>query len=179
MFVVRNPHTQSRVHVIFLASWSGESAEALFALERTHRIDSLVLAFEQALLEKSERGTTLSAVERDLLAIEALEREVNNGGYSQFFLNSSVEFTPVIAGALRHIDCPVTADITERAITALGLGPEPLPDAVEQRMGKFDDALQTMLSSCDGEYYGSGEDIAGRLFTYLKANRSSVSWRGK
>jgi hypothetical protein len=34
---------------------------------------------------------------------EALEREVNNGGYSQFFTNSSKEFAPRVAEALEVI----------------------------------------------------------------------------
>ena len=67
-------------------------------------------AFEQAIEQKvSLEGRTETAVERVVRAVEALEREVNNGGYSQFFINPPVESAPDIVAALRQIDCPKTA----------------------------------------------------------------------
>jgi len=41
--------------LIWLDGYSGETTEQLLALERTHRIDSLILAFEQALGQKETR----------------------------------------------------------------------------------------------------------------------------
>lgn len=145
--------------MIFLNSYSGESAEQLFALEATHRVDSLVLAFEQAIQQQeAKRGfSALSVVEQDLLAIETLERDVNNGGYSQLFLNAPPEYIPQLVGALTRVGCTETAALTARAIAASEAG---------------DDAE---CSACDGAYFGGTEDIAGRLFAYLKANRSALS----
>jgi Domain of unknown function (DUF4375) len=84
---------------------------------------SLVLAFEQAIDQKAVRDGEggLSVEERIILAIEALEREVNNGGYHQFFVNSSRGFAPMIVQALVRIGCPRTAEITQRAIDAFHL----------------------------------------------------------
>ncbi len=101
----------------YLDSYAGQSTEELLALEREFRVDSLVLAFEQAIQGKS--ADSISTEESYVLAVEGLEREVNNGGYSQFFGNSSGEFAPLIEAALRAIDCPKTADITRDAIAAL------------------------------------------------------------
>ena len=55
--------------------------------------------------EKSAaRGmAALTDAEHDVLAIEALEREVNNGGYSQFFVNGSLEFVPTVVAACSRI----------------------------------------------------------------------------
>jgi len=44
---------------------------------------------------------------------------VNNGGYDQFFTNSSREFASTIVDSLQHIGCKKTADITQKAIKAL------------------------------------------------------------
>src|SRR6202035_5656818 len=95
----------------------------LLALEHEYRIDSLVCAFEEALLKRSFRDGVLAIndEERVVLAVEALEREVNNGGYSLFFENSTREFAPIIVQALVRIGCPRTAEITQRAIDALHL----------------------------------------------------------
>ena len=83
----------------WLDGYNGQSIEELIALERTHRTDSLVIALEQAMDQKAARlgEESLTEEERFILAIEALEHEVNNGGYGQFFVNSSREYTPVIA----------------------------------------------------------------------------------
>jgi len=102
----------------WLDGYSGQTVDELLLLEAECRIDSLVLAFEQAVDQKAARlgVDALSGEERIILAIEALEREVNNGGYGQFFLNSSREFAPTIVRALALIGCPKTAAITQRAI---------------------------------------------------------------
>ena len=94
----------------FLPSWAGQSTDELIALAGKYRIDSLVLAFEQAIHGKAD----VSPKERWILAVEGLEREVNNGGYAQFFLNSSVDYVadiePAETGRL-ITTCPVTAHI--------------------------------------------------------------------
>src|ERR1700693_2512072 len=51
-------------------------------------------------------------------AIWALESEVNNGGFSQYFLNDSRESASFIVEALETIGAPKTADICRRAIAA-------------------------------------------------------------
>lgn len=70
----------------WLQGYSSQTVDDLLALEQSHRIDSLVLAFEEAIDQKAAREGEhkLTDVERTILAIEALEREVNNGGYGQF-----------------------------------------------------------------------------------------------
>jgi hypothetical protein len=107
----------------WLDGYSGQTVEQLLSLEGRYRIDSLVLAFEQAILRKVEQceSSPLTDEERVVLAVEALEREVNNGGYEQFFTNSSREFTATIVESLQRIGCRKTAGITRRAIKALGI----------------------------------------------------------
>ena len=66
----------------FLDSYGGQSLDELLAMEATHRKDSLLLAIESALDAKATRlgPASLTSEERMILAVEALEREVNNGG---------------------------------------------------------------------------------------------------
>jgi hypothetical protein len=63
-------------------------------------------------------------------SIWAVESEVNNGGFSQYFLNSSAETAPFVAEALRTIGAPDTASICERAISAAF--PAGLPKTVNE-----------------------------------------------
>ena len=157
-------------------NYSGESAGELFDLAGSCRTDSLVLAFEAALDEKamSHGLASLSEAERDVLAVEALEREVNNGGYRQFFLNSSSVHAGQVLHALRRIDCPVTASITKRAIAALPTGISLKPEALTAIMEQDDPDRDAALDECDQKYYGSGENIAQRLLEYLLRHREHV-----
>jgi hypothetical protein len=156
--------------------YSGESADELFAMADTHRVDSLVLAFENALGRKEVREgvASLSRVERDVMAVEALEREVNNGGYAQFFTNSSNEYAGEVVDALRRIGCPATAAITERAIGALPAGTALTPESLERVLSTPDEAREKQLDACDQAYYATGEDIATRLFRHLLAHRADI-----
>ena len=54
----------------WLDGYSGQTTDELIALEGEYRTDSLVLAFEQALMAKDE----LTDEEKVVLAVEALER---------------------------------------------------------------------------------------------------------
>ncbi|MGE0455934.1 MAG: DUF4375 domain-containing protein [Vicinamibacteria bacterium] len=156
-------------------AYTGQTTDELLALEARYRIDSLVLAFEQAIQQKTG---PLSTQERFVLAVEALEREVNNGGYSQFFVNSSNEFVDVIVAALHAIGCPRVAGITQAAIAALGVVGELTPEKAESRasaaiVGESGD-LHDALESCDAQFYSNEEPIADRLFAWIKENRASL-----
>ena len=50
-----------------------------------------------------------------------MNREVDNGGYDQFFRNSSRRFAPAIVSDLVRIHCTELADITQQALDALEL----------------------------------------------------------
>ncbi len=59
-----------------------------------------------------------SSPQKVFSAIWNLESEVNNGGFSQYFLNSSAESAPVVVQALETIGAAATAMICGRAIAA-------------------------------------------------------------
>ncbi|MGD0120861.1 MAG: DUF4375 domain-containing protein [Candidatus Binatus sp.] len=160
----------------FLYKYSGQTIEQLLSLESEYRIDSLVEVFEQAVNKKIARDgeSAISAEERVILAVEGLEREVNNGGYSLFFENSTREFVPIIVQALGRIGCPKTAEITQRAIDSLHLptlGVEAI-DAVLTN-GEFS---EEELNECDRLYYQGAENISGQLFAFIKTNKNAIAF---
>jgi Domain of unknown function (DUF4375) len=155
----------------FLNSWTGQTTEELLSLEGQYRTDSLVLAFEQALQMKS----ALTKEEKVVLAIEALEREVNNGGFHQFFLNSSNEFASTVVSSLTEIGCPRTATLTQAAVNALGVEAPLAAAAIEEAAVRGGEELASKLEPFDSLYFqGAEEPIAEKLFVYIKANRSKV-----
>ena len=160
----------------WLDRYSGETVDDLIALEGTHRIDSLVLAFEQAMDQKAAHhgDVQLTKEEQTILAIEALEREVNNGGYGQFFVNSSREFAPMIVESLRRIGCPKTADITQVAVDIVKQIPITREES-ENGTWMDNDARSDVLCECDNLYFERPENIAELLFAFIKANRSRIT----
>jgi hypothetical protein len=157
----------------WFGAYDGQSTDDLLALGGTYRIDSLVAAFEEA-LQQQAAARPLSREERYVLAIEALEREVNNGGYGQFFLNASHEFIDVIEQALLAIDCPTAAAITREAIAALGIEGDVTGERAEAVVLSDDAAIREALERCDDRFHGRDEPIADRLFAWIKRHRSSV-----
>ena len=82
----------------------------------------------------------------------ALDREVNNGGYDQFFRNSSRRFTPVVVHSLRRLGRAAAAILTERAITTLKLKKLTVEE-VDEVMGREDTERDAVLNTCDKEFY--------------------------
>jgi hypothetical protein len=154
--------------------YNGESFDELIGLEGKYRIDSLVIAFEQAMSQKAARVgmNKLTAEERVILAIEALEREVNNGGYSQFFVNTP-EYVPIIVDALRRIGCPKVAEITDRAVKVVQAAPM-TGEETENGSWKENEEREDALGACDALYYEGPENIEGSLIAFIKANRSRI-----
>lgn len=156
----------------FLESYDGQSTDELIALEEEFRIDSIVLAFEIALEDKDEPSTA----ERAILAVEAVEREVNNGGFNQFFVNSSCEYAPYIVESFKLIGCPQTAKLCQQAIDLLGVEDISDADALEEAACEADDDLMEQFNALDDTYYaGAEEPIAVKLFEYIKRHRNEIS----
>jgi len=162
----------------FLAGYDGQSTAELLGFRGRYRTDSLVLALEEALGQKASRvGTALlTTEERIVLAVEGLEREVNNGGYEQFFLNESAEFAGEIATALETIGCPSYAATAQRALAALGISGQPSPAAIEAAMEAGGASLEERLRECDDAFFAvDGEDIAESLLEFVRTHAENIT----
>ena len=156
----------------FLESYDGQTTQQLIAMRGSYRIDSLVLAFEQAVGRKPTYR--LTKPEYVVLAVEAMEREVNNGGYQLFFGNSSREFTGFIVRALELIGCPKCAAITADAIAVLELPAWYDDITIKQTVVDLPDDRHTKLGECDSRYYANDEPIADALFAYIEQHQHEI-----
>ena len=102
--------------------------EDIWALTDTN---AFVVAMTEYLDNKTKYGedmSVLSKEERIFYITQTLEMEVNNGGFSQFFYNSSGDFSNELVGAFTAIGANATAAICQKAISAFGRDiPVPLP----------------------------------------------------
>jgi hypothetical protein len=160
----------------FFDIYSGQTTDELISLEREFRTDSIVLAFEQALDQKAYKtGTSnLSNAEIVVLAIESLEREVNNGGYDQYFTNSSKEYVSVIIDSLRKIGSEEAVKITQEAIDTLKMKGGITEEKIDAIMNEENDERAGRLGKCDVQYYQQVGDLSEKLFAFICANREKI-----
>jgi hypothetical protein len=153
---------------------SGKSVDELLANANGNDID-FIQALDLSIRQKSERTgeENLSDEERIVLAIQELEGEVNNGGYNQFFFNSSRKYAPIIVDALLRIGCVETAEITKKAVEALGVE-ELTPDAVRMAAASENEVLAQKLDECDQLFYKGREDFCTNLIDFVKANKNAI-----
>ena len=155
--------------------YEGQTTSELMACKNTHRIDSILCAFEWGIQAKAEPDgeNALTDEERLVLAVMALTREVNNGGYHQFFVNSSRRFAPMVVDCLRRIGCATCAEITERAIQAAKFDMVS-PDSILED----NDARDAILDECDQHFYQL-TDIDDKLFTFVEENQNRIQLTNK
>jgi Domain of unknown function (DUF4375) len=111
---------------------------------------------------------TQSTPQQVFSAIWAVESEVNNGGFSQYFLNDSCESAGFVGKALDTISAPRTADICRRAIaTGFPTGLPSTPDAISATAADFPDEVLGQLEILDSEFLEYPHDLTDLLFTYV------------
>jgi len=161
----------------WLDIYSGQSTDELISLEGKYRTDSLVLVFEQALDQKAYRlgqdGLTLE--ENVVLAVEALEREVNNGGYDQFLVNPSKEYAPIVVDALKRIGCDNAAQLTQQAIDILAIDGPVTIEAIDRVMEEQDEERDQKLGACDVRYFKEAGDLSGSMLEFIKRNKDKIT----
>ena len=116
----------------------------------------------------------LTEAERLFVFVENVEQEVNNGGFDQFFFNSSGDHAHDSLHALETIGAVKTAAILKKAMSIFPEGRVPgteearaeaLEPVGEERYTKWFDA-------CDEEYYELDENREALLLKYVRDNAS-------
>jgi len=108
-----------------------------------------------------------STPQRVFSSIWAVEAEVNNGGFSQYFLNDSCETAAFVAEALETIRAPRTADICRRAIaTAFPAGLPETSEAISTAAADFSDEVLEQLQTLDNEFFAYPHNLTDLLFAY-------------
>lgn len=149
--------------------YTGQSLSEIIAHKDTHRTGSMLCAIEEGLLKRESPVATPE--EEVFLGVMALEREVNNGGYHQFFFNSSRRYAPAIVGSLERIGCRATAVLTAQAIAALKVD-EISAVSIRAAISVEDDARDRILDSYDRQFYGLDE-IEANLFRFVESFENS------
>lgn len=161
----------------WLGSYTGQSIDQLIALEDRYRTDSLVVTLETGLQKKAHRlgASQLSPDEFLVLIVEEFEREINNGGYAQYFSNCIRENIALVVPMLKRIGCDDAAKLTAVAKAVIEFDAMTSDEQLWAAARNLSDERAVQLSALDENYYECVGDLAPPLFAYIKANRRNYS----
>lgn len=142
----------------------------LVELDKEYRIDSLISAVEEVIQKKERTGKKLCEEEVLVLAIEAMEQEVNNGGFAQFFANDSWIFASSIGDYLQRIRAVETSELAKRAVKVLDVSDLTQKDEIDAALENG--GVLEKLEELDGRYFEASENIERLLFDFIKENVS-------
>ena len=113
----------------------------------------------------------LNEEEKNFLYIEILEAEINNGGFDQYFFNSSGDYAIEALEALKKIGAFKTAKIVEEAYSYF---PEnPIPKNNEKRreiLENIDEQTSEKWTQLEDKFYLYEENIGGLVLDYVRKN---------
>ncbi|NOT52744.1 MAG: DMP19 family protein [Chitinophagaceae bacterium] len=125
----------------------------------------------------SKLGDTLDPLtepQKNFYYNQELEREINNGGFSQFFYNSSGDFAHETLTSLRAIGATKTANILQQAI-------DQFPDSIVPKerlhrqniLEQIHDKAGEIWDQLDEKFYKYEDNLYDLNWGYIKQNRSS------
>jgi len=118
----------------------------------------------------------LTIPEQVFLLIWELESEVNNGGFHQYFYNSSGALAPNVVSALKTLNAEATAEIAQRALNTVDNAITSWSDdaARHANINRLSPGTRQILENLDQEYYKCSDDLTPLLYKYVVEHRIEV-----
>ena len=137
--------------------------------------NDFVVAMTEHLDNKTQYGEDMSALseaERIFYITQTLEMEVNNGGFSQFFYNSSGNFSNELVGAFTAIGANATAAICQKAISAFGRDIPVDRDEREEMLDELEsDEFNEILEECDKAFCDYEDNLNELNYNFVMKNK--------
>ena len=143
--------------------------------------NDFVIAMKEHLDKKTQYGedmSVLSKEERIFYITQTLEMEVNNGGFSQFFYNSSGDFANELVGAFAAIGANATVAICQSAIEALGCD---IPIDRDERQEMLDELefeyewIEEVLEECDEAFFSYEDNLNELNYDFVMKNKEQFN----
>ncbi len=179
--------------LLALARLKDRSAEALFreAMESEERKVSEQAAKALCLLLElpgpfdyippfREEGVTepQSDPETYYWSVRGLEFEVANGGFAQYFVNTTGDFAHEALAGLEAMNAPIAASLLRRAMALFGPeGPSPDRETRHEQLAALSEEQDQAMHALDYEFYDKQERLHLRMVDYAARNKSHfVRW---
>lgn len=149
-----------------------EIDKALLIEEETESIAKI----QDILLKKTqlyEDFENLNEAEKTFLYVEILEAEINNGGFDQYFFNSSGDHANETLESLKKIGALKTAKIVEEAFSYFPEVPIPKDNNKRRKLlEKIDTQTSEKWNELDDKFYLYEENIGGLVLEYVRQNKA-------
>jgi len=114
---------------------------------------------------------TQSGPQKVFSSIWALEAEVNNGGFSQYFFNDSRETAGFVVEALESVSARQAAEICRKAIdTAFPAGLPSDLAVICSMAADFSEETEAKLNELDGQFDMYPDNLTELLYAYVAAH---------
>tara|TARA_B100001167_G_scaffold163752_1_gene111954 strand:+ start:1536 stop:2063 length:528 start_codon:yes stop_codon:yes gene_type:complete len=167
--------------LIFIASLfsTNASSQTQFDLDKVLKIerrDMIVMEIDTYLNKKCEYGEKIDRLnesQKILLIVENLEREINNGGFHQFYWNSSGNYANETIDALIKIGANKTAEIVKKANSEFETGDVPKDRAERQNeIELIEGKAEENWNKYDSEFYEYQDNLTKLLIAFVIKNKS-------
>jgi len=155
----------------------GTTIDEILSHENDAKKDDVLGALLWRLGQKSERSgwDNLNDIERRLIAVDAMNEEVLDGGFKQYFSTSLGADVDVALAGLKEMGATGTAKIVERAMAQFPNNKPPADN--EQRnaiMDKIEATAEPVWQTCDDDYYGFKENLDALELAYAMKHRTDI-----
>lgn len=118
---------------------------------------------------------SLTQPEKVLHHVYWLESEINNGGFEQYFGNSSGDYALDTPAALDEIGAHQTSQLVKRAIDLFpgGIPPRDRQQRVE-KLNLFDDDMINQLGNLTSEFFEYRDPLEELQVKYMIANKDQI-----
>ena len=164
---------------IFKKNKPNKSSSDMDCIWKLTDANDFVIAMTEHLDNKTQYGdnmSVLSEAERTFYITQTLEMEINNGGFSQFFYNTSGNFSNELVSAFTVIGATATAAICQKAISALG---QVIPIDRDERQSLLDELegekLNEILEECDNAFFAYEDDLNELNYNFVMKNKESFT----
>lgn len=137
---------------------------------------AFAIALSNLVFEAAERRGVENLTEAEFTAfvVDGVEREVANGGFSQFYFNSAGDQARETVEALHRIGAHKMAELVEKANAAFGeRGPNPDRDKRQEQLDEIGDTSEKLWNDLDGEWNDYPDDITTLMRKYVQENRAA------
>jgi Domain of unknown function (DUF4375) len=155
----------------------GKTADEILSRENPTNGSTVLGALHWRIGQKadSKGEPSLSDTERRMLAVLGVEAEVNNGGFDQYFFNSTGDNAEVALVGLKEMGATATAELLERAM-AVFPGSKPPADRFKRQelMQRIAAQSEPVWEKCDNEFYKPKESLSDLSLAYARKKRSEI-----
>ena len=111
-----------------------------------------------------------------VFCIDGLEREVNNGGFVQFFDNSAGDHALATIDALHALSAPAFAGLVSEAVSVFPDGrPDSDRDRRSRQVAALDEGARARLDQLDGRFYEYPENLSALKRQYVRAHQDEFT----